>query len=185
MKNLFKVLLVLVMVVVVFLLVRHYTHTTEFPQLPSYIEGAGSVHVLAVDLNADADLNYTSFLKSDDSILVLHNSNSTNDHSNDVVDEKFLAALDTNHDAVIDANDPVFAKLELLTIIKDSDGSRKLKFIPLRDAGVRAIYLENKYLDASAQKTFEYSHIVASVVLADGSKRLVRDIVIDRAQFEK
>ena len=185
MKSLFKILAVLILIFIVFLLIKRHLHTAEFPQLPSYIEGEGTVHVLAVDLNADADLSYTSFLKSDDSIMALHNSNSTDDHSSDVVDEKFLTSLDTNHDAVIDANDPIFSRLELLTITKDKDGSRKLKFIPLRDAGVRAIYLENKYLDASAKKTFEYSHIVASVVLADGSKRLVRDIVIDKSKIEK
>lgn len=151
------------------------------PPLISFIASGLGVKTLVIDMNANANPSIYDSFNGEDSIVVFHSNPDPNIHTDDKLQSQYLLSLiDQNHDGKLDPNDPLFSRLELLTYDAKTG---KATFMPIYNAGIRVVYLD--LTNAQGQPistTFHLlPHPVGTVILSDGSARLIRDMLVDQS----
>jgi len=153
------------------------------PSLISFIHSDLGMKALVIDMNANDSPSIYDAFNNDDSIVVLHVGTDPNNHTGDKIQSQLLLSmLDQNHDGRLDPNDPLFVRLELLNF----DGKTgKATFMPIYNAGIRVIYLDLTNAYGQPVSTFHLlPHPVGTVILSDGSARLIRDLTVDQSYLQ-
>jgi len=174
--------LVLILAVVGAILAYLYSVLSPPPVAVSFILSGAQTDALVIDMDADNQLGVNTVLSKDDAFLVLHTDEDITNHQNDIIKSQLvLEKFDRNRDGIIDGNDPVYSKLELM-ILENTPTGLKISYIPISQAGIRAINIDTKYLSPETrQRPNQLRRVIGVTIMADGSTRLLRDITIDES----
>lgn len=177
------ILLLLIAVVAAMTIYNMVTNKapTNRPPLISFISSGLGVKTLVIDMNANDNPSIYDAFNGDDAIVVFHASSDPNNHSADKLQSQYLLTLlDQNNDGKLDPNDPLFSRLELLTYDAKTG---KATFMPIYNAGIRVVYLDLTNAQGKPISTTFHllPHPVGTVILSDGSARLIRDMLVDQS----
>lgn len=135
------------------------------------------------DLNADGVNEQAAFVKGGDGFLALdRNKNGVIDDGGELFGDQHgsangfleLAKFDENQDGMIDAQDSVFADLEVVTM----DEKGNFQTMDLDEAGVSAISLSTANVDQAAENGNRVSQI-GQYQTASGSWQAAQDVLLN------
>ncbi|MGM0595324.1 MAG: hypothetical protein ACQETD_12390 [Pseudomonadota bacterium] len=146
------------------------------------LETTGVANGIRFDIDADGDLDTTSFITGGDAFVAWdRNGNGRiddgselfGDQNGDANGYEALARYDDNRDGHIDRNDAIFQQLRLLTL--NADGEQRLQ--SLAEAGIAAIGLDY-HNTAKAINAYDTIAQVATFRREDGSEGLSGDLLL-------
>lgn len=174
---LLTILLVILLLVAGLWTYDYYHFPKPQPKLASFLRTVQSNVVLVVDMNENNRVSLPEVLKGQDALLVIHQGNDPVSHENDTVfaSDVVLAIFDRNHDGRIDANDPVYRRLELKYF---NPTTGMASYVPISEAGIRAIFIDPKYYakEDVLPPDDPIPHPVGTVIMSDSTARLVRQM---------
>lgn len=150
-------------------------------QKTSFIEAGPVDRVLVIDLNVAGDFEAASAFNPDDVILAVQNGSAISPHENDITAGgdvfNFLNTYSTN--GTISLSDPVFDRLELLFL--DQNNNLQIRYSSLAAAGIRAIFINRTHhLSIFGMSFGRRTYAVGTVLMADNTTRLIREVVLVR-----
>lgn len=154
--------------------------TRYFPSEEVFFMGSGPlVRALAVDMKVKSNKEFPTFLPENSGFLVIHPSKSPEDHRDDVLEtRRILALVAKTNNNVVQETDPLYAELEVLFLKHTLVGVRA-SYITLANAGIKSITFNSDYLSQFAELYHDkLPHAAGYVVMADGSQRLIHDILV-------
>lgn len=147
----------------------------------SFVQSALGSKVLIIDMNADDKPLLPDVFTGEDALLVIHQGDNPANHDRDTVyaNDIILAFFDLNKDGRIDAHDPsIYKRLELKYYDKTRDGF--VGYMPVAQAGIRAIYIDPKYYSKFGSEDL-FPRPIGTAIMADGTARLLRQVVVDES----
>ncbi|GAB4391756.1 MAG: hypothetical protein Tsb005_02920 [Gammaproteobacteria bacterium] len=193
MLNKDRIFLGIGILLIIFTLLLIYAHYYVFVSEPrsheiSPAQDLRLLSIIAIELDAEDGTTSESVLEGDDGVLVLNMQNVPNNQQQSTNSANLfvfntlasLVKLDTNRDNLLDANDKVFAGLEVL-IFKRNKISKRIR---LYDLGIRAIEIKPEFLVAEQQQLPSlFNNTIGEVILTDSSRLPIRMIQMDPIYF--
>lgn len=144
--------------------------------LPSFVQTDQGSPVLIVDMNADDYPSLTSVAEGDDAFIAIHQNPDPLNHENDIVTANniTLSIFDQNKDGRIDAHDHLYRQLEVKYRDKDTG---EFRYMPINQAGIRAIYIDPKYFSKFGPPNV-FPRPIGTAIMSDGTARLIRQVMI-------
>lgn len=134
---------------------------------------------LVLDLSIK-NTDYPSFLPENSGFLVVHPTQSAEDHRDDLLETRDIFALveKTNKNTIQD-RDPLYPELELLFLKKTPLGLRA-NYVTLSSLGVKSIFFNPEYL-SNFSKIYQdkLPHAAGYAIMGDSSQRQIRDILVN------
>ena len=173
---------------------RYYFYTDETQTQPiipnestsSFIKADHYVHALIVNMSSTVDPRVIDLYNGEDALIAIHKNIDPLRHDDDVFADipVMLAMFDQNKDGRIDAHDAIFSQLELIFFNKPN-GS--WQYVPVSQAGIRAIYVDPKYYNKIGLQlpVGKPAYPAGTVIMADSTARLVRDVMLDGEYLQK
>lgn len=156
---------------------------TKLQTPPSYIQTEVGTKVLIVDMNANERPVLEDVFTGEDAILAVHQGDDPFNHENDNVyaNDLLMAMFDQNKDGRIDIHDSIYKRLELKYFDKAKNGF--FGYMPIAQAGIRAIYIDPKYYSKFGAKDL-YPRPIGTAIMSDGTARLIRQVLIDETYLK-
>ncbi len=170
-------------------------YASDTPSAPSNANSALPKTILIVDLNNSDKATFNSFLKGKNAAIVIQEPANSAKASNKItlqsedlltnVFNEYISAnknsTDRNRNGIIKSTDPLFSKLGLMVVDKRKDMNSAPTILPLSKFGIQEIVLDGRYVSLNPEERYKnLEYIAGTVVLADGSRRLIRDIVTNK-----
>ena len=169
------VLVTLAIAVLAYILLIYY-----FPNEQVLLFGSKPLQrVLIVDLTVKSNKRFPTFLPKNSGFLVVHSDQVSSDHRKDKVETndifKLIIKLDKH---VIDNHDALYSDLRVLFLKKDLTGLRA-QYQSLSALGIKSLFFNPDYLSHYlALYQDKLPHAAGYLTMADGSQRLIHDIVV-------
>ncbi len=176
-----KVIAVIVLVVVAG--VAYFLWLRYLPDEKVFSLSKSLTRVLAVDLKVKSNGNFPTFLPKDSGFLVIHPSQWNEDHSADKMETRdIFDLLAKKNKNTVGKNDEFYAELEILFLQKTVQGLRA-NYVSLATVRVKSIFFYPDYLSQfSALYQDALPHAAGYMVMADGSQRLIHDILVRQSR---
>lgn len=174
-KALLAVLLVLIASLAYILLTRFFPSEEVF-----FMGSRALTRALVLDLSIKSNKNYPTFLAENSGFLVVHPTQSTEDHRDDILETREVLALveKTNKNTIQDS-DPLFSEFELLFLKKTPLGLRA-NYVTLSNLGVKSVFFNPEYIAHFSEiYTDKLPHAAGYAVMGDSSQRQIRDILVN------
>lgn len=153
--------------------------TRFFPNEEVFFMGSRAItRALVLDLTIKSK-DYPAFLPENSGFLVIHPTQSAEDHRDDILETRDIFALveKTNKNTIQDS-DPLYSELELLFLKKTPLGIRA-NYVSLSSLGVKNIFFNPDYLLHFSQiYQDKLPHAAGYAVMGDSSQRQIRDILV-------
>ena len=154
-------------------------------KLNSYIGVSPLTKALTIEFDPSQRPHADNFMHEDDAILVLHGDTAADQHQNDaIISEDMLIALDQSADKIIDKREPIFAKLEIMTLVKTPNGLKAV-YLPLAKTDIKVIFLDKKYHPINRNQASKMVNLAGVAITSDDSKYLLYSVYIDASKFKK
>lgn len=127
------------------------------------------MYVLAIDMQKHGEHIGEQAILSGDAPILAHKVDIDDDIRSQILNGvKSLAEFDHNDDHWLEASDPNFEKLDLISLIR---GGQYMKVIDLHKAGIKAIYISPSFLKAVHERALATLTTPAGhAIWADGSR---------------
>lgn len=141
---------------------------TSIAKVPAALNPSGFVMAVDVSINNGRMVSERDIIEGKAPILVLIWHDSKNQLMvTPLTSMRELAVLDIRRDQTISLADPYFSRLAFAYFLPD----KKVRVIPLPQAGVRALFLDKNMLRKEELQKLEFVDADASLLMADNTQR--------------
>jgi hypothetical protein len=155
--------------------------TRFFPNEEVFFMGSRAItRALVLDLSIKSNKDYATFLPENSGFLVIHPTQSAEDHRDDILETRDIFALiEKNNKNTLQDTDPLYSELELLFLKKTPLGIRA-NYVSLASLGIKNIFFNPDYLIHFSQiYQDKLPHAAGYAVMGDSSQRQIRDILVN------
>lgn len=173
-----KILMAVVLIAIASL--AYVLLTRFFPSEEVFFMGSRALtRALVLDLTIKKE-DYPSFLTENSAFLVVHPTQSSEDHRADILETRDIFHLiEKTNKNMIQASDPLYTEFELLFLNKKPLGIRA-NYVTLASLGVKSLFFNPEYLHTYLQVYQDkLPHAAGYAIMGDGSQRQIRDILIN------
>jgi hypothetical protein len=135
--------------------------------------------VLAVDLKVKSNKDFPTFLAKNTGFLVIHPSQSPEDHREDIIETRdIFASVAKAKKTTFQAGDELYPELEIL-VLKSTLVGLRANYLTLASLGIKSVVFDPNYLSQFSELYQDkLPHAAGYTVMADGSQRLIHDILV-------